>query len=128
LFVANSLRWLAATPAWYPVVAAGLPLTAASAGEAARVIDASGRAIDPLGVPFVPPSAVDLRLTTAGRTLSVSLLDPDVTLGRGDNAMAMAALDPLDAGSGAGAATWLGVLALALLAFEWYLFQRGRLP
>jgi hypothetical protein len=130
LFVANSLRWLAGTPAWYPVVAAGAPLTAASAGDAARVIDARGRAIDPLGAAFVPPSAGDLRLAGAGagRTLSVSLLDPDVTRGRRDTAMAIAALNPMDVGSGAGAATWLGVLALALLAFEWYLFQRGRLP
>jgi len=128
LFVANALRWLASTPAWYPYVAAGRPLVTASAGDPARVVDASGRAIDPVGVEFVPPRAGELRLGGGDRTLSVSLLDPGVTVGSRDAAMERASLAPVDLSPDTSLATWLLVLALILLAAEWYFFQMGRLP
>jgi hypothetical protein len=128
LFVANSLRWLAGTQAWYPVAAAGRPLLAAAPGAAARIVDLSGRAIDPIGAAFVPPRAGDLRLAGSDRPIAVSLSDPDATRGVRDASMAVAALAPADAGSGADLSAWLVALAIALLGLEWYLFQRGRLP
>jgi len=128
LFVANALRWLASTPAWYPYVAAGRPLVTAGAGDTVRVVDAGGRALDPIGVEFVPPRAGELRLAGSDRTLAASLLDPDVTLGSRDTAMEVATLTPVDLSPDASLATWLLVLALILLAAEWYFFQMGRLP
>jgi hypothetical protein len=128
LFVANALRWLAGTPAWYPSVGAGRPLVAASVGSAVRVVAPNGRVIDPLGTAFIPPRAGDLAVAANGRTLAVSLIDPAVTSGVHDAALPTAAASPTGGGSGAGVATWLGVLALILLAVEWHFFQRGRLP
>jgi hypothetical protein len=127
LFVANALRWLAGTSAWYPYVAAGQPLVAASSGDGARIVDAGGRAIDPLGVAFVPPRAGELRLA-GDRTLSVSLLDPNVTRGSRDAALEVAALAPVDLAPRMTLFTWLLVLAVILLAVEWHFFQMGRLP
>ena len=128
LFVANALRWLAGTPAWYPSVGAGRPLVAASVGSAVRVIAPNGRVIDPLGTAFVPPRAGDLPVAANGRTLAVSLIDPTLTAGVHDASLPTAAASPMGGGSGAGIATWLGMLALILLAVEWHFFQRGRLP
>ena len=127
LFVANALRWLAGTPAWYPSVGAGRPLTAASVGAAVRVVAPNGRVIDPLGAAFVPPMAGDLPVAAKGKSLSVSLIDPAVTSGVRDASMTVAKAGAGHS-SGGGLATWLGMLALILLAGEWYFFQRGRLP
>jgi len=128
LFVANSLRWLAGTPAWYPTVGAGKPLVPASVGTAVRVVAPNGRVIDPLGAAFVPPKAGDLPVSIKGRTLAVSLIDPSVTAGTRDASLTIAKEAATHGGSGAGFATWLGLIALILLAVEWHFFQRGRLP
>jgi hypothetical protein len=93
-----------------------------------RVVAPNGRVIDPLGTAFIPPRAGDLAVAANGRTLAVSLIDPAVTSGVHDAALPTAAASPTGGGSGAGVATWLGVLALILLAVEWHFFQRGRLP
>ena len=128
LFVANAVRWLAETPAWYPSVGAGRPLVAASVGTAVRVVAPNGRVIDPVGAAFVPPQAGDLPVTIKGRTLAVSLIDPAVTLGVRDASMEVGKATAHGGGTGGGLATWLGLLAAMLLAAEWYFFQRGRLP
>jgi hypothetical protein len=67
LFVANAVRWLAGTPAWYSSVGAGRPLVAASVGSALRVVAPNGRVIDPLGTAFIPPQAGDLPLAAKGQ-------------------------------------------------------------
>ena len=128
LFVANALRWLAGTPAWYPTVGAGRPLVAASVGAAVRVVAPNGRVIDPLGAAFVPPKAGDLPVSVKGRTLAVSLIDPSVTAATRDASLTVAEASAGGASTGAGLATFLGLLALVLLAVEWHFFQRGRLP
>ncbi len=127
LFVANAVRWLAGTDAWYPYAAAGRPLSTSVAGERPRVLSADGRVIDPLGVEFVPAGAGELRLDS-GQPLAVSLLDRDVTSGVGDTAIQPADLSRAGVSAPAGMATWLLLLAVALLALEWHLFQRGRIP
>jgi hypothetical protein len=127
LFVANAVRWLAGTDAWYPYAAAGRPLSTAVAGERPRVVAADGRVIDPLGVEFVPAGAGELRLDS-GQPLAVSLLDLDVTSGAGETALQPADLSRVGAAASGGFATWLLLLAVALLALEWHLFQRGRIP
>jgi hypothetical protein len=128
LFVANALRWLAGTPAWYPTVAAGRPMVAASVGAAIRVVGPDGRVIDPLGAAFVPPRAGMVPVSKSTKALAVSLIDPNVTAGQRDASVVAADLSASAGRGGPGAATWLGLLALVLLAGEWHFFQRGRLP
>ena len=103
-------------------------MVAASVGTAVRVVAPNGRVIDPLGAAFVPPKAGDLPVSVKGRTLAVSLIDPAVTAGVRDASMTVAKASAGHASTGAGIATWLGLLALILLAVEWHFFQRGRLP
>jgi len=128
LFVANAVRWLAGTPAWYAEVAAGRPLVAAASGNPDRIVNTAGRILDPLGAPFVPPRAEELKIADVNRTLTASLLDPSVTRGVLDSAVDVAALAPVTSMPGPDVATWLLLLAIGLLSAEWYWFQRGRLP
>jgi hypothetical protein len=128
LFVANSVRWLAGAEAWHPFVAAGQPLVTTGPGEHAQVVAASGRALDPLNAAFVPPAAGELKVSGDGTPLSVSLLEPDVTRGARDESLQIASLDTIDLVPDSSPATWLLVLALLLLAAEWYFFQMGRMP
>jgi hypothetical protein len=128
LFVASAVRWLAGADAWYPYVAAGRPLVTASAGARAQVVDVSGRVLDPLGADFVPAGAGELMRNAGAAPLSVSLLDPDVTTGVRDEALALATVPSVDLVPDSSLATWLLVLALLLLAAEWYFVQRGRMP
>jgi hypothetical protein len=128
LFVANAVRWLAGAESWHPFVAAGVPLVTTGAGEHAQVVSASGRVLDPLNVNFVPPMAGEIKVSGDGTPLSVSLLDPDVTRGARDEAMQVARLDGVDLVPDRSPATWLLVLALMLLAVEWYYFEMGRMP
>ncbi|MEO6222846.1 MAG: BatA domain-containing protein [Vicinamibacterales bacterium] len=138
LFVANAVRWLAGAESWHPFVAAGQPLLSSGAGERTRIVNAEGRLLDPLNADFVPPVAGELEYvgrplrgakTTATRTsLSVSLLDPDVTRGARDEALELATLEQIDLVPDSSPATWLLVLALILLATEWYFYQMGRMP
>ncbi|MEJ1962754.1 MAG: BatA and WFA domain-containing protein [Gammaproteobacteria bacterium] len=128
LFVANAVRWLAGTQAAYPFAAAGRPLSSDAIGNPPHVVDAARRAIDPPGVPFVAEQAGNLELDGRAGPLAVSLLDPLTTVG-GDSA----AIEVREEISGAGPSadhwiTALLVLALLLLAAEWYGYRRGRLP
>lgn len=135
LFVANAVRWLAGTDAWHPFVAAGQPLVTTGAGERAPIVNAVGRVLDPLNADFVPPVAGELKYVgrpfrgaELNASLSVSLLDPDVTRGARDESVEMAAPEPADLVPDSSPATWLLVLAVILLAVEWYYFQMGRMP
>jgi hypothetical protein len=128
LFVANAVRWLAGTEAWNPFVAAGQPLITNGAGVTAQVVSASGRVLDPLNVDFVPPVAGEVKVSGDGKPLSVSLLDLDVTRGARDEALQIATLDSVNLVPDRSPASWLLVLALILLAVEWYYFQMGRMP
>lgn len=141
LFVANAVRWLAGTSTAYPFAAAGHPLTidlaAANAGHplssdsaagTVHVVDAAHRVIDPVGVPYVAERAGVLELEAGASPLAVSLLDPLTTQG-GDSATL--GVRTYVAGSGASASHWITallLLALLLLAGEWYGYRKGRLP
>jgi len=128
LFVANAVRWLADTQVWHPYVAAGRPLLASSSGRGTEILNANGRVLNPVGVEFVPSGAGDLRVNGRTAPLAVSLLDTDVTTGARDEALAMAAPVPVDLTPATGLVTGLLLLALLLLAAEWYFFQMGRMP
>lgn len=106
LFVAGALRRLAGAPSVPPYVAAGEPVDGMP---------------ETLGVPFTPPVAGAYNV--GGRTIEASLqFDPSAQAFRGDAASAVerSGAWPL--------ARWLGLLALALLAVEWWLFRKGRIP
>jgi hypothetical protein len=128
VFVAKAVRWLAGTRAWYPSVAAGRALATNVAGERGHVLSAGGRVLDPPGVDFVAGGAGSLRLDAGSKPLSVSLLDPALTSGAHDAPAVLASLSPAGFAPVMGVSTWLLLLAAALLAWEWRLYQRGRLP
>ena len=128
LFVASAVRWLGGSKVWYSSVAAGRPLLASVAGERPSIVAANGRVLDPLGADFVPASAGELKQDGGLKPLSVSLLDTAVTTGARDASLEVASLARVNLAPRTGAATWLLLLAAALLACEWRLFQRGRIP
>ncbi len=128
LFVANAVRWLADTEEWHPYVAAGRPLITSSTGRATEILNTGGRVLDPIGASIVPVAAGDLRVSGRAAPLSVSLLDADVTTGARDESLALATLAPVDLSPATGLVTVLLILALLLLAAEWYFFQMGRMP
>jgi len=133
LFIAKSLRWLSGVKTWYPYIAAGQPLVAASDGRQYIFADQKGDILETLGAEFVPARAGTL-LDASGRQapgsddLSVSLLDSPVTLG-----VTGVTLDVFDASlatvfKSQNLVTWLLMLALSLLAIEWFFYQKGLLP
>lgn len=126
LFIANSLRWLAGAGADYPFAAAGRPLAGETLELGDRALGADGRALDPLGVAFVPETAGDLRLENSARPLAVSLLDPATTLGADVGASALT--PPAAAGFETNPAIWLLLAAVVALGVEWYLYQTSRVP
>jgi hypothetical protein len=135
LFVASAVRWLAGTAVWHPYAAAGQPLVTSAAGEPAHVKSAGGRVLDPVGVPFVPSRAGEWMLAGPARPvpagpdrLMVSLLDPTVTTGVADGSLEVASSGLLPATGAVDWLTWLVLLAIALLAAEWYFVQIGRMP
>ena len=126
LFIANSVRWLANTRAGYPFVAAGRPLAGETLEMGDRVVDAQGRMLDPLGVPFVPEQAGEIKVENSARSLAVSLLDPASTLGSAGTASTLP--QQSSAGLATNPVTWLLLAALVLLGVEWYLYQTSRVP
>ena len=126
LFVANSLRWLAGVRGGYPFVAAGQPLTSETLGLGDRVLDGSGRALDPLGVAFVPAQAGDVKLENHPRPLAVSLLDPASTSGATGAASDLTVQGP--SALSTSPVVWLLLAALVLLILEWYFYQTSRVP
>ena len=121
LFFSRSLRWLAGERDWPAYLAAGRPHRQRAddwtAGGAAPALSA-------LGARYVPARAGAL---PGDDGWIAALLSPPVT-----ERQAGADLTALGAERGgvgaADIATWLALLALALLAAEWALYQRGLMP
>ena len=70
LFIANAVRWLADTRSGHPYLAAGRPLAGETLAGADRILGPQGRVLDPLGVPFVPEQAGELKVENAARPLA----------------------------------------------------------
>ena len=126
LFIANAVRWLADTRSGHPYLAAGRPLAGETLAGGDRILGPQGRVLDPLGVPFVPEQAGELKVENTTRPLAVSFLDPATTVGAAGAAPALA--KPAASGLGFNLITWLLLGGLLLLAWEWYLYQSGRVP
>lgn len=119
LFLAAAVRWLAAAPELRSELAAGAWLPA----EDAPLRAADGAQLDGAGAPFHLPRAGEW-IDAHGRPVTAALLDPAL---RADAAGSFRE----DAGPRARSAevlAWIAVIALALLAVEWILFRRGRIP
>lgn len=124
LFVAQSLRWLAAPAPWFPYAAAGGTL--ADLGQGDALAETPALAAQRLGGAIALDQPGETR--TGGVPVTVTLADPATTLG-------MAATLPGNADRSAPPALPLDlpftlalITAALLLAGEWVLFQRGRLP
>jgi hypothetical protein len=132
LFVSQSIRWLADSRAWYPYVAAGKPLILPSEGRRPAFIAGSGAPLDTLGADFVPVVAGMLSAASPDPSLAVSLLDPLTTAAgrsRATDALKSEGAKPeLFTLLPTDATAWLVLLAVLLLAGEWYLYRNGRLP
>jgi hypothetical protein len=120
LFIGGSLRWLSGARALTPFVAAGETRIATT-----TLTGASGAAQRPLGEPAVPLSAGDYTLQD-GAKLTASLLSADATSATPSGDV----LDPLAEASGGASdpITWLLLLAVLLLLFEWRQVRAGRMP
>ncbi|WP_066721678.1 hypothetical protein [Sphingomonas pituitosa] len=123
LFVARTLRWLASPQPWLPYAAAGGTLVdldgAGATGSAALAGRTPGGAI-------ALPQAEDRGI--AGLPVATSLTDIETTRGAGD-ILADTASAPAASGPALDLPFTLALVAAALLlAVEWILFQRGRLP
>ena len=126
VFVARAFRYLAAEPIWHPYLAAGRPLPAPLGGAA--WLGRPAPALDALGSEFAPPraGAVGGGAQPGGAPWIAALLSEEVTTGHQG-----VALPAYSSPGGVGArdfAMWLALLALALLAGEWVLHQRGLIP
>lgn len=122
VFVSRALRYLAAEPMWHPYVAAGRPLPAPMGAGAWLGRPVAG--LDGLGAALAPARAGAF----GGEEGSwiAALLSEEVTAGH-----AGVALPTYSAPVAAAAddiALWLALVALALLAAEWALHQRGLIP
>jgi hypothetical protein len=120
LFIGGSLRWLSGAAELTPYVAAGETRLATS-----TLADSSGISQRPLGAPAIAPSAGDYT-GDGGQRLAVSLLSQTATSATptGDSADPLAsarrgASDPI---------TWLLLIAVLLLLFEWRQVRAGRMP
>jgi hypothetical protein len=121
LFVARALRWLAADEGFTPWSAAGV-----ATGDSTPRTGAGDVWLDPVGAAFTPPQAGRYRAAD-GTLLAASLLDPSSSL-PGWQAGLEATDQALESARGWSALTWIVLLALVLLAIEWALFRRGRIP
>lgn len=124
LFVAQSLRWLAASPPWIAEAAAGGSLSDLSSGEALAESPALARRA--MGGTVALTSSGPHRI--GGTPIAVTLADPATTLGAdailpAATAPSSAPMLPLDLPF---TLALLGVLLLG--AVEWVLYQRGRVP
>lgn len=132
LFISGSVRWLSEADAWVPYIAAGQPLNPLVAGTSLpSFTDEVGNIYETLGVPFTPMAAGELMQTDGGGAWA-SLIDEDITL-QADTSKEGVDLAIAEGGMVAALArqdliTWILLMVLALLAGEWFLFQRGRMP
>jgi len=119
LFLARSIRWLAAVTQDPAFVAAGEPAPAVSTPRS----DDAGRLLDPVGAPFVPPVAGAFSHPNQPSMIAAMFPAP------GSNSeAAIPAVKPHDAGT---SITWglaVSLLVLLLLLVEWFLTATGRIP
>lgn len=121
VFLARALRYLAGEQAWPRYLAAATPVQQGVAGWSSAT---SPPALDAVGARFVPGPGS--RLTREG-DWAVALLNDAVTRREPGAAVALFAGE-VGAQTATAIATWLALLAIALLALEWGLFRRGLLP
>lgn len=127
VFVSQSLRWLAQPPWWSPFAQAGQALPQPSGLQA--LSQPPALAARGLGDAVYLPAAGHYPL--GGERLAVSLLDREISLGVASAPPAAAAARqprPLATALAGHWATWLLLAAALLLALEWHLLQRGRMP
>lgn len=120
LFVGSALRWLGGSRDFAPFAHSGQPI-AASAGhwtapDATTAVTAGG---------LLQVADAGLYRSDDGRELAVSALDLGASLGQA-RPSDVAAADAV-ATTGMPTWSWLVLLALLLLAFEWRAFQSGRI-
>lgn len=128
LFVANAVRWLAGVHTGYAYVAVGQPLPNDAFNVGDQLLGNKGQVLNPLGTPFVPQQAGEIKLSSSAKPITASLLSPESTLGTSDASLAVAKPGTFSAVTQTGLATALMLLALILLGVEWYLYQKGRMP
>ncbi|MDF1702284.1 MAG: hypothetical protein P1V36_14115 [Planctomycetota bacterium] len=117
LLIAGAIRLLAHGGPLAPYVAAGEPVE----GVTAALTPQGGAAQDPLDVPFTPAVA-GAYTSPAGATSYASLQrDPSAT-------PFAATADAVAAETSMPWARWIALLAFVLLAVEWMLLRRGRIP
>ncbi len=120
LFVGASLRWLVGSEELHPWLAAGETRVASAA-----LTNARGSALRPIGASAIPPEAGDYTQGD-GSVLAVSLLSRAATLARPQGG-SPAPFEQASAGV-SDPVTWLLLLALLLLLFEWRQVRTGRMP
>ena len=119
IFVARSIRFLADVEPITPFAASAEPL----ADTVARTRDGGTATLDPIGAAVVPPRAGRYR-DVEGRSLSVSLSDPDTVLARSVTDVAPVS----SAAGGLPAWSWIALFALGLIVAEWFAYRTGRMP
>lgn len=120
LFLAAAVRWLAGAPDLRADAAAGARIAA----DSGPLSDVGGLPLDGAGAEFRLPRAgawTDAR----GDAYDAALLDP--ALFDADASSTFRDAEPAR-GTAADPRIWIALLALALLACEWTLHRRGRIP
>ena len=127
LYIASAIRWLADDQAQFSYAAVGRPLIAQNRLDSLSLSEPFTDQV--LGANFIPPRAETLsdELTDS---LEVALLSPKVT----NQFIEQVEVDSEEQETGvvfAGLGSiglWLTLLAMAFLAFEWYLYRRRLMP
>ena len=127
LYIASAIRWLADDQAQFSYAAVGRPLVAQNRLESLSLSEPFTEQV--LGARFIPPRAETL-LHEVTDSLEVALLSPKVTSQFTEQVEVE--LKDEETGvvfSGLGSiGLWLTLLAMAFLAFEWYLYRRRLMP
>ena len=127
LYIASAIRWLAGDQAKFSYAAVGRPLVAQNRLDSLSLAEPFADQV--LGANFIPPRAETLsdELTDP---LEVALLSPKVTSQFTDQVevdFEEEETGVVFAGLGS-IGLWLTLLAMAFLAFEWYLYKRRLMP
>ena len=127
LYIASAIRWLADDQAQFSYAAVGRPLVAQNRLDSLSLSEPFTDQV--LGANFIPPRAETLSDEYTD-SLEVALLSPKVTsqitdqievdFEEEETGMAFAGLGSIG--------LWLTLLAMAFLAFEWYLYNRRLMP
>jgi hypothetical protein len=118
VFVARALRHLAGQDPLSPYAAAG-----EATDRGGRLEAPDGALLDPVDVPFVPSAVGDYTSRDDLRVLHASLLPSQLTSEERGNAEAASVPS-----GGWPLASWIVLLAFALLLAEWFLVRTGRVP